>query len=161
MQQGDTMRKVSWLSIGVFLIFIVTACIAEDYDVGPPTAHLYAENASSVRLTEANISWASSSGDVSKTVDDIWEFALSQKDINASRNEKVFLDFEENKENGGDIWTNPTIAANLWKEEQKVELKMNENREFEMPKSTGRYVLEVTFTTSSGTAQYVGSILVK
>ena len=98
------MNKLLKLFIGMFLVFILAGCIGEDYDVGVPTAHLHLENVtSSVQLTEANIDWSSSSGDVQQTIDDIQEFGLSQDEIKVSANEKVFLDFKENEENAGDI----------------------------------------------------------
>ncbi|MFJ8072253.1 hypothetical protein ACIQZD_25645 [Peribacillus sp. NPDC096447] len=89
------------LFIGMFLVFILTGCIGEDYDVGVPTAHLYSEDLStSVQLTEGNISWSSSSGDVHQKIDDIQVFGLSQEEMKVSANEKVSLDFQENVRNG-------------------------------------------------------------
>lgn len=148
--------------IGMFLVFTLTGCIGEDYDVGVPTAHLHLESGTpSLKLTEGNISWSSSSGDVNQTIDDIQEFGLSQDEIKVSANEKVFLDFEENEENGGDIWTDPKITVALLKDEQRIELEMDDHREFRIPNDKGSYILEVEFTSSKGTAQYVGNISIQ
>ncbi|MGM1035525.1 MAG: hypothetical protein ACQEXK_24255 [Bacillota bacterium] len=149
------------LFIEMFLVFILTGCIGEDYDVGVPTAHLYSEDlTTSVQLTEGNISWSSSSGEVDQKIDAIQVFGLSQEEMKVSTNEKVFLDFEENEENGGDIWTDPKITVALLKDEQRIELEMDD-REFRIPNNKGSYVLEVVFTSSRGTAQYVGNILIQ
>ncbi|MFJ7931589.1 hypothetical protein [Peribacillus sp. NPDC096448] len=150
------------LFIGMFLVFILTGCIGEDYDVGVPTAHLYSEDLStSVQLTEGNISWSLSSGDVHQKIDDIQVFGLSQEEMKVSANEKVSLDFQENVRNGGDIWTDPKITVALLKDEQRIELELEDDREFRIPNNKGSYVLEVVFTSSRGTAQYVGNILIQ
>ncbi|MED4691430.1 hypothetical protein [Peribacillus frigoritolerans] len=137
------------LFIGMFLISILTGCIGEDYDVGVPTAHLY------------NVSWSSSSGDVDQKIDDIQEFGLSQEKMKVTANEKISLDFQENVRNGGDIWTDPKITVALLKDEQRIKLELHENREFQIPNNKGGDVLEVVFTSSRGTAQYVGNILIQ
>ncbi|MEN1968372.1 hypothetical protein WMZ97_09895 [Lentibacillus sp. N15] len=147
---------------GLLLALTLTGCIGEDYDVGVPIALLYFENITMpVQLTEANISWSSSSGDVEKTKDDIQRFGLSQDELKVSPNEKAFLNFEENEENGGDIWTDPKITVALLKDEQRVEIEMNDSREFRFPIEKGHYVLAVKFISSAGTAQYVGNILIQ
>jgi hypothetical protein len=156
--------KRSWkFLIRMFLVLLLTGCIGEDYDVGVPIALLQIESVtSSVHLTEANISWSSSSGDVEQKIDDIQEFGLTQDEIKVSANGKVSLDFKENEENGGDIWTDPQITVALLKDEQRIELEMDEHKEFRFPTNKGNYVIEVEFTSSNrGTAQYVGNILIQ
>lgn len=160
--RGDEMKGFFRLFIGMFLIFILTGCIGEDYDVGVPTAHLYSEDlATTLQLTEGNISWSSSSGDVDQKIDDIQELGLSQEKMKVTANEKVSLDFQENVRNGGDIWTDQKITVALLKDEQRIELELHEDREFQIPNNKGSYVLEVVFTSSRGTAQYVGNILIQ
>ncbi len=144
----------------LILVFTLTGCIGEDYDVGVPTAHLYFE-VEDVKLKEANIRWNTESEDVQKTVDDIQKFALSQKEIKLVSNQKVFLEFKENEENGGDIWTAPIITVTLWKGEEQIEIKMDDSREFRFPNTNGRYVLEVNFISKAGSAQYVGNVLIQ
>lgn len=154
------LNKFLKLFVGLFLVFTLTGCIGEDYDVGVPTAHLYFEF-EDVKLKEANISWNTESEDVQKTIDDIQKFALSQKEIKVVSNQKVFLEFKENEENGGDIWTAPIITVTLWKGEEQTEIKIDDSREFRFPNTNGRYVLEVNFISSAGSAQYVGNVLIQ
>ncbi|MFG6117822.1 hypothetical protein [Thalassobacillus sp. B23F22_16] len=160
------MGKAWNLFLGMFVIFALTGCIAEDYDVGVPTAHLSAEShlvagSQYIQLTEANIDWRSSSGEVEENIGNIEEFGLSQEKINVFPNQEASVEFEENKENGGDIWTDPTITAALWKNGEKTDINWNEYREFQFPANKGNYVLEVTFTTGNKTAQYVGNIVIE
>lgn len=150
------------LCTGIFLVFISTGCIGEDYDVGVPTAHLHFQGLSrSVQLTEANINWGASSEDVHQTIDDIQKFALSQGEIKIFVNEKANVDFEENEENGGDIWTDPNtqILVTLLQDEQQTKLEMGDFKEIQFPTNRGRYVLVVEFISARGSAQYVGNVL--
>ena len=143
----------------MFFAFALTGCIGEDYDVGVPTAHLYIDN-SFIQLTEANISWDTASEDVQQTIEDIEEYASSLNVIEVSSGKKVFLDFKENEENGGDIWTDPKITVSLLKDNERIELELDKSREFRFPKNTGNYVLEVELVNSAGEAQYVGNIVI-
>ncbi|MCM3004946.1 hypothetical protein [Priestia koreensis] len=149
------------LLIGVLFTFALTGCFGEDYDVGVPTAHLSLESKPSVKLTEGNISWSSSSGDVNQRIGDVQKFGLSQDKIKISPGEQVFLDFQENEENGGDIWTDPTLKAVLLNGKQRIELKMDDHRELKFPSNKGSYILAVEFVSSRGTAQYVGNISIQ
>jgi hypothetical protein len=150
------------LLIGLFLVFTLTGCIGEDYDVGVPSAHLYSDDVTiSEQLTEANISWNSSSENVLQKIDDLQQFGLSQDEIKVYANEKVFLDFKENEENGGDIWTDPEITVALLKDGQKIELNMDDSLVFQFPTTKGSYVLVVEFMSLAGSAQYVGNVLIQ
>ncbi|MEH7255005.1 hypothetical protein V7111_23115 [Neobacillus niacini] len=152
------------LFVGMLFIFTLTGCFGEDYDVGVPTAHLQLEiglQNQQTQLTEANISWSSSSGDVEETIDNIEEFGLSKGKIRVSPNQEAFLEFKENEENGGDIWTDPTITATLWKDGEQIDIELNDYRGFKFPTNEGNYVLEVKFIDSTNRAQYVGNIISK
>lgn len=148
------------LFIGVFLVLTLTGCFGEDYDVGVPTAHL-SFGMIDIQLTEANIDWETQSENVHETIDDVQEFGFSQKEIKVSANQKATLDFKENEKNGGDIWTDPEITAVLINNGQRIELELNDAREFSFAADQGNYVLEVEFVNSAGSAQYVGNILIK
>lgn len=50
------------------------------------------------------------------------------------------LDFYENEENGGDIWTDPQITAAHVKDEERVELEMEDFGEFRFFTSKGQYI---------------------
>ncbi|WP_434399881.1 hypothetical protein M1Q06_12880 [Planococcus sp. 11815] len=158
------MRKsMKFISV-ILLISALAACFAEDYDVGVPRAYLHANDSlrsQPMPLTEANISWSSSSGDVTETTDDIEEFGLSQEATTVSPNLPAYLEFEENEENGGDIWTNPTITAALWKNGEETEIELTDSREFRFPKTEGNYALAVEFIDRDNEAQYVGNIVIE
>jgi hypothetical protein len=145
--------------IGLLLVFTLTGCIGEDYDVGVPTVHFDIDHLS-VQLTEANISWETASEDVQQIIEDIEEYASSLNVIEVSSGKKVFLDFKENEENGGDIWTDPKITVSLLKDNERIGLELDESREFRFPKNTGNYVLEVEFVNFAGKAQYVGNMVI-
>lgn len=147
----------SWLVI--LLALSLTGCFGEDYDVGVPTAHLYTDN-SSIQLTEANIDWSTASENVQQSIENIEEFTLSQQTIHVSSGEKIFLDFKENEENGGDIWTDTKITIWLLTENERIELELDESSEFHFQNITGNYVLEVEFVNSAGKAQYVGNLMI-
>ncbi|WP_238602014.1 hypothetical protein [Lysinibacillus parviboronicapiens] len=158
------MKVFMKLFTGMFLVFILTGCIGEDYDVGVPTAHLHVESFTpSVQLTEANINWGASSEDVHQTIEDIQKFGLSQDEIKIFANEQATVEFEENEENGGDIWTDPEtqILVALLKDKQRTKLKINDFSEFLFPTNKGRYVLVVEFISEKGSAQYVGNVLIQ
>ena len=158
------MNKFLKLFVGMFFIFALIGCIGEDYDVGVPTAHLQSKiglQDQQTQLTEANISWSSSSGDVEEKIDNIEEFGLSQDEIRVSPNQEASLEFEENEENGGDIWTDPTITAALWKDGEQINIELNDDRVFQFPTNEGNYVLEVKFINSADNAQYLGNIVIE
>ncbi|MEK3889447.1 hypothetical protein [Bacillus sp. FSL K6-3431] len=148
------------LLIGLCLIFTLTGCIGEDYDVGVPTAHLNLD-ISSVQLTEANINWDTASEDVQQKIEDIEKFASSLDEIKVFPNQKASLDFKENEENGGDIWTDPKITVSLLKDDQRIELSLDDTKEFQFPTNKGSYALEVEFINSAGNAQYLGNVLIQ
>lgn len=148
------------LLIGLLFTFTLTGCIGEDYDVGVPTAHLNFDN-SSVQLTEANISWKTASEDVQKSIEDIKKYASSLDEIKVLSGQNTSLDLEENEKNGGDMWTDAQVSAFLLKDDERIELEFDDFTEFQFPNDKGSYVLEVTFSSSAGSAQYVGNIIIE
>ncbi len=148
------------LLIGLLFAFMLTGCIGEDYDVGVPTAHLNFDH-SSVQLTEANISWKTASEDVQKSIEDIKKYASSLDEIKVLPGQKTSLDFEENEKNGGDIWTDVQVSAFLLKDDERIELEFDDFREFQFPTDKGSYVLEVKFSSTAGSTQYVGNVSIE
>lgn len=145
-------------------LLVLTGCLAEDYDVGVPSAYLHADDrlrSGPMQLTEANVTWSSSSGEVSETIQDIEEFGLSQEATTVSLNQPAYLEFEENEENGGDIWTNPEITASLWKDGEETKLELTDAREFRFPQTEGNYALTVEFIDRDNEAQYAGNIVIE
>lgn len=135
--------------------------IGEDYDGGVPIALLYIDD-SHARLTEANISWNTASMGVQRTIEDIEEYASSLNTIDFPSGRKVLLDLTENVENGGggDIWADSKITVSLLKDNERIELELDESREFRFPQNTGNYVLVVEYVNSAGKAQYVGNVII-
>jgi hypothetical protein len=146
--------------VGLSIVFSLSGCFGEDYDVAVPTAHLNLD-LSSVQLTEANISWETASEDVQQKIEDIEEFASTLDEIKVFSKQKSSLDFKENEENGGDIWSDPKITVALLKDDQRIELPLADSRELQFPATKGRYVLDVEFKNSAGTAQYLGNVLIQ
>lgn len=156
------MNKPAKLLIGLLFILALTGCFGEDYDVGLPTAYLQMEpSRQQSQLTEANISWNSSSGEEEQTIDRVEKFGLSQNETRVQPNQRASLQFQENEDNGGDIWTDPTITAALWKDGKQVSLELNDYLEFRFPAEHGEYALEVNFNDLPNRAQYVGKIVIE
>jgi hypothetical protein len=153
------MRKYLSFMISLTFIFLLSGCLGEDYDVGVPTAHLGLGTISK-QLTEASISWDTARENVLQTIDDIKEFALSKGEIKIFPNQQASLEFKENEENGGDIFTDEKITVAIWKDGQRIELERNDRNEFQFPTEKGHYVLEVNFSSTAGQAQYVGNIVI-
>ncbi|WP_144510060.1 hypothetical protein [Bacillus sp. FJAT-22090] len=149
------------LITGLLFVLILSGCFAEDYDVGVPTAYLNLSGIVDIQLTESNISWETQSENVHETIEDVLKFGFSQDEIRVSGNQEASIDFKENEKNGGDIWTDPEITVALLNDGHRIELEMNDQREFRFPTSKGNYVLEVKFTNSAGTAQYVGNLVIQ
>lgn len=151
------------LCVGILFAFVLTGCFGEDYDVGVPTASVQVRIASmnhEYQLTEANITWSSSSGDVNKTVENIEEFGFKQDKIWIYPNQEATLDIKENEENGGDSWPD-SITATLWNNGAHTDLEVNEYGEFTFPDTEGTYMLEVTTRNSANKAQYVGNVVIE
>ncbi|MBM7602766.1 hypothetical protein JOC75_000736 [Metabacillus crassostreae] len=158
------MNKRLKLIVGMLFIFVLTGSFGEDYDVGVPTAHLHLENSlqnKQIQLTKANISWSSYSGDVEETIDNIEKLGLTQDEIRVFPNQEASLEFKEKEENGGDIWSDPTLTATLWKNGEQIDIELDDNREFQFPLKEGTYVLEVKFIDSEDSAQYVANIVIE
>ena len=153
------MRYLIKICIGLLFTFILTGCIGEDYDVGVPTAHL--DFGGLVKpLTEANIYWKTASEDVQKKIENVEEYALSQDEIKVYPSQKASLLFKENEDNGGDFWSDQITVA-LLKEGKRIELALEDFRDFQFPADEGSYILEVKFKSSAGYVQYVGNIVVE
>jgi len=143
-----------------FCLLLLAGCFAEDYDVGVPTAHLEV-NGLSIALPSSNVNWETASENVQKTEDNLEQFALMQEEITASPNQLVSVYFEENEQNGGDIFTDEEITITMEKDKKQTKLELTETNEFHMPLERGRYVLVVSFSSSAGNVEYIGNILIR
>ncbi len=110
----------------------------------------------SIQFIGANINWKRASEDVQQTLDDIQEFELSKDEIIISPNQDVSLHFEES---GGDTFTGEKITIAIWKDNQRIELELNDSNEYRFPTNKGSYVLKINFVSSAGSAHYVRKTL--
>lgn len=149
------------LGLTILSTLILTACFGEDYDVGVPTAALYTPGVAIHKdLTESNVNWSSSDGDVKKEVQDLQAFTKDLPYTYFPINEQVQIDFRENKKNGGDIWTDPSITAYLIAEDSTItQLKVSDTIEVTLPSTPGNYTFVTKFSSQSGRAEYVGNII--
>jgi len=143
--------------IGLLCIFTLTGCIGEDYDVGPPTAYMDVDS-SKIKLKEANILWTGSIS-INKVAKNFQQLASKQKQVNVSPLQSVNLEFEENKENGGE-YTDVSVNVFLWQGDKQEQLECNDNT-FTFPNKKGTYVLEVDFYSHTGDIKYVGNVVIK
>ncbi|CAN7549611.1 hypothetical protein [Rossellomorea sp. LjRoot5] len=143
--------------ICLFLIFSLTGCIAEDYDFTPPTVTLMeTDSVDSVELTETNIEWRGENGKpLEKETKEVVDFAREQKELTFPSGQQVDVLFDS------EDFAVEELRAFLWIGNEKLQLKMDENRSFTFPKGKGSYVLEVDLQTDRGSAQYVGNIVIQ
>ena len=152
-----------WLNyvIGILFLFTLSGCIAEDYDIGVPSAYIEVQAGSSYLdypLTEATIEWSSSSGDVNQTVEKTEEFGLKQDKMPIYTNSEARFDLIENEDNGGSSSWPDSFTVALWKNGERTILDVNEDGEFIFPETEGTYVLELYTVNSTNRAQYVGRV---
>jgi len=148
---------------GFLFILLLTACIAEDYDAGPPELRLSVdEDLDLYPLKEANVNWKTENKEYKNKVKNFILLGNEQRKITLLPNESAQIILLENKENGGEF-TKETMEISLWKGNEEIELttKSSSDYSFSFPSDPGRYVLEVNFRTSNGRSQYVGNITLK
>ncbi|MGX1983634.1 hypothetical protein EDD69_11369 [Thermolongibacillus altinsuensis] len=143
------------LFIGLFFAFSLTGCIGEHYDFTPPSVSLDIEyGIQSIQLKEANINW-NSDKHYEKETKDILSLARKQKQVSVKSGQEglILFDSEDFKVLDLRVW--------LWQKDKKMELKLDKNRNFYFPKEKGEYLIEVGLRTDSGSAQYVGNIVIE
>ncbi|WP_400245832.1 hypothetical protein AB3U99_04520 [Niallia sp. JL1B1071] len=144
------------MTTGLFLTFLLSGCIGENYDYTPPTVSL---TYSDLELKEANINW-DTKGDTSEDgtvkTDDIFELANEQGQVvvKAGDNDSVQFDNQD--------FLLESITVLLWKDGQSTTIDIDEKSlDFNYPSEVGSYVIDVTLNTDSGTAQYVGNVVIQ
>jgi hypothetical protein len=151
------MKYFTKLFAGLFSIGLLTGCnfIGENYDYTPPIVSLFF---SEMELEEANIIW-DTKGDTSKDgnlkTEDIFALAKEQEQVTvkASSNESIIFDSQD--------FLLEDITVAVWKDGKNTQLEVDKKlQEFNYPTEKGSYVIEVYINTDSGTAQYVGNVLV-
>lgn len=151
------MKYFAKLIVGLFSIGLLTGCnfIGENYDYTPPRVSFFH---SDIELEEANINW-DTKGDTSEDgnlkTEDIFALAKEQKQVTVKSGSKESINFDSQDFLLEDI----TVA--VWKDGKNTQLEVDEKlQEFNYPTEKGSYVIELSINTDSGTAQYVGNILV-
>lgn len=151
------MKYFMKLFVTIFSIGILTGCnfIGENYDYTPPTVSFFH---SGIELEEANINWNTKEGtseDGSLKTEDILALAKEQEPVTVKAGSKESINFDS------EDFLLEDITITIWNNDEKKQLEVDEKlREFNYPAEKGDYVIEVYVNTDSGTAQYVGNILV-
>ena len=149
------MRKLISLFVGLFCALSLTACFGETYDFTPPTVSLSNENRlDDIQLEEANVNW-SSDKEYKKETKDILTFGNKQHQFMVGPNEKDSLVFDNQDFDVKDL------NISVWREDKKTQLELKDDSSFTFPAEKGQYVIEVNLLADSGSAQYVGNILIK
>lgn len=149
------MKAALKLCIGILCAFVLTACFGENYDFSPPTVLLM--NPSSLEdeeLTETNIDWDSDEH-YKKTTNDYVMFASSLDPLQYEAEQQLTIGFDSQD------FAIHELLVFVWKNDEKTEVELQEDRSFHLPAEPGEYILEVELESNSGEAQYVGNILVK
>lgn len=144
------MKGLLKLFIGLLFVFSLTGCIGEDYDFTPPTVKLLN---SDIQLEEANIDWRTDKH-YEKETKDILSLAREQRQMSvyAGQQEDLIFDSED--------FAVKELGVSVWQKDKKIELDLK-NRSFYFPKEKGEYVIEVNLLTDSGSAQYVGNVVIQ
>jgi hypothetical protein len=103
------------------VILIITGCIGENYDVGPPMPYVQLDS-KEIEIKAANLDWLTQERDYQKETNDIKSFAEKQKPLIINEGHQVYIEFKENKENGGD-YVDQSINVYLWSGNDKVRLE--------------------------------------
>lgn len=137
------------LFVGLFFALTLAGCIGEDYDYSPPNVSLFH---SEVKLADANINWEKD-GTVKKA--DSLEVAREQQQVPVQAGLKDVVDLSSQD------FEILGLNVSVWKDGEQIQLDVNRLNEFNFPNEKGEYLIEVNLTSDSGTAQYVGNILIQ
>ncbi|MFC7321471.1 hypothetical protein [Halobacillus campisalis] len=140
------MKRILMLATLSF-VFLLSGCIGESYDFTPPSVSLEQKE-----LEEANINWDSDK-EYTKETEDILSLAKEQKPLYFSSGEQVTILFDSQD------FAIEELSAQVWQNDNKTELQVND-QDFSLPKEKGEYVVVVDLISDSGTAQYVGNIVI-
>ncbi|SFF57795.1 hypothetical protein SAMN05216353_102117 [Halobacillus alkaliphilus] len=147
------MKRTLLVSITLF-VFILSGCIAEDYDFTPPTVSFGSQHFSEpVELEAANIDW-NSDKQYTKETEDIFSLAKEQKPLYFSSGEQAPIIFETQD------FRIEELSAYVWQKDKKTTLQVND-QEFSFPQEKGEYVLVVDLISDNGSVQYVGNLVIE
>lgn len=144
------------LFIGLFLVFILTGCIGEEYDFTPPTVTFNDYPSLNEELIEANIDWRIENNEqLKKETEDILSFAREQKQFHINSDQKVSYDFDSQD------FAIEELDVSVWKDDKEIKLELYDDRSFYFPKEEGIYVIVFDLRSDRGIAQYVGNIAIQ
>jgi hypothetical protein len=145
------------LNIALVFVFLLTGCIGEDYDYSPPNVTVFTPNGTNLEenLAEANIDWDYDEK-YNKETKDIQALAKKQNVLYFNAGELVAINFEE-----GDY--DPSgISVSVWQGEKKIDLEYQKSsQDFYLPEEKGEYILVIDNDANSGSAQFVGNIVIR
>ncbi|WP_301107663.1 hypothetical protein [Sporosarcina sp.] len=143
------------LCIAIICAFLLTACFGENYDFSPPTVLVMDPSSlEDEELTETNIDWDSDEH-YKKTTDDYVTFANSLEALQYEAEQQLTIEFDSQD------FAISELLVSVWKNGEKTELELRDDRSFHLPAEPGEYILEVELVSDTGEAQYVGNILLK
>ncbi|MCA0970844.1 hypothetical protein LCM20_09600 [Halobacillus litoralis] len=146
------MKRMLRASI-LFFVFLLSGCIGENYDFTPPSVSVSDTYGSrTLELEEANINW-NSDKTYTKETEDIISLAKDQEPVYFEAGEQASILFDSQD------FMVEDLSAYVWQDESETDLQVKD-REFSMPEEEGEYVMVVDLVSDSGTAQYVGNIVI-
>lgn len=163
------MEGIFRLFLSLFFIFLLSGCIAEDWDFNPPIVTLLdTENALSVELELVNLDWrGEENAPIRKENADVVSIGKQQEPLYSESRRKIEIqfnnqDFEIYELNISLLRKNNDISL-LWKNGEWKEwqaLLDGGIHYFMTPLEKGKYTMELVLETDRGTAQYVGNLVV-
>ncbi|MCU1808055.1 hypothetical protein NVV31_21935 [Cytobacillus firmus] len=145
------------LAAGLWLVMALTGCIAEEYDFTPPAVTLSnTDSVQSAELKEANVDWIGENNkQIKKETDDIISFGKKQEALSYKAGQKIDLLFDS------EDFLVEELSVSLWKDDEEIQLDLNDLRSFSLPEEKGEYVIEVYLRSDSGSAQYAGNVVIQ
>lgn len=144
------------LFMGLFLVFILSGCIGEEYDFTPPTVTISTViesiNNQSIVFEEVNLDWDSDKH-YKKETKDIISLAKEQKPVSFKSGQKVDYDFDSQD------FAIEEVNVSVWENDKEIKLELNDDRSFHLPKEEGEYVIVFDLRSTNGSAQFVGNIV--
>ena len=147
-----------------FIMFILSGCFGENYDVGHPITTI--ENGDkSFELTPSYVSWTSQSDTTSY---DKRQSNLEMPEIVVHQGEYVKLSFRDRTDKGGEytdvsikVYSKQGDYETLLYESANNSPYLDELHSFTVPKEAGEYTLTVKFNSANDFAEYVGKLIVQ
>jgi hypothetical protein len=150
--------KYFWkLAAGLGLVMALAGCIAEEYDFTPPSVTLSnTDSVQSAELKEANIDWIGENNkQIKKESDDMISFAKKQEALSYHAGQKIDMLFDS------EDFMVEELSVSLWKNDEEIQLDLNDHRSFSIPEEKGEYVIEVFLRSDRGSAQYAGNVVIQ